>query len=215
MQKRNRKLTDYMRSKPTTTGDKERQAPLVQEVPQPQNTDIISELIETATKRFELQKSTTTSTPHTSRGAEREELSSKKQDSSTQKTMIDNVSNQLAEEAFKRLNVKLITCDKQGRCTDDKRVGDVYKDEHGVEWQRGFVNTTRLPIFVDFIVEDATVTGRIGKALLIESSRGAKAIIPEDYICELVSRYGVKIQLEKCTGYKASPWTERTKTKKK
>lgn len=217
MQKRTRKLTDYIKKseKPVEIAEDSKQASPVQKSPPQHVTDIVSELIEAAAKRFELQRAPSSTPTQEPRKSERAETPQQKPERAPQLVQPDFVTGQLAEEAFKRIAVKLVTCDKQGRCTDDKRVGEVYRDERGVEWQRGFVNTTRLPIFIDFIVEDATITGRVGKALVIESSRGAMAIVPEDYVCELSARYGVRIQIDKCLGYKTSPWAERSKGKKK
>jgi hypothetical protein len=82
-----------------------------------------------------------------------------------------------------------------------------------LKWQRSFLNTTRIPIFLDFIAEEAEIKGRVGKAAVVVSSRGAKAIIPEDFICEAISRYGIILNIDKCSNYKPSPWAERTKKK--
>ncbi|MFZ8783778.1 MAG: hypothetical protein ACO2OR_07370 [Desulfurococcaceae archaeon] len=121
----------------------------------------------------------------------------------------------LAREAASKMQVEFVECDKQGNCSDGKRIGEVFEDSRGVKWQRGFLATSRLPIFLNFVAEESKIVGRIGRALVIETSRGAKAIIPEDYICELTSRYGVMLEIEKCANYKSSPWSEREGRSKK
>ncbi|MEM2025630.1 MAG: hypothetical protein QXW94_05000, partial [Desulfurococcaceae archaeon] len=128
---------------------------------------------------------------------------------------VENKILELAQEAYKRINVKLIECDKHGVCVDGKRIGEVFEDSKGLRWQRGFLNTSRLPIFIDYIAEEAKITGRVGKAFIIVSSRDAKAIIPDDYICEATSRYGILINLERCSGYKVSPWSSKSRKKEK
>jgi hypothetical protein len=122
---------------------------------------------------------------------------------------------EIARRAGERREIKIIECDKSGMCTDNRRVGEVYQDEHGIKWQRTFISTTRLPIFLDFLAEEAELKGRIGKAFVIETSRGGRAIIPDDFICEAVSRYGILINVEKCASYKSTPWAEKTKRLKK
>lgn len=121
----------------------------------------------------------------------------------------------LAREAASKLQVEFLECDKQGNCSDGKRIGEVFEDSRGVKWQRGFLVTSRLPIFLNFIAENSKIVGRVGKALIIETERGARAIIPEDYICEMTSRYGVILNIEKCSTYKTSPWSERGGKSKK
>jgi hypothetical protein len=122
---------------------------------------------------------------------------------------------EIARRAIERREIKIIECDKSGMCMDNRRIGEVYQDEHGIKWQRTFINTTRLPIFLDFLAEEAELKGRIGKAFVIETSRGGRAIIPDNFICEAISRYGILINIEKCTSYKSTPWAEKTKRLKK
>ncbi|MCC6011337.1 MAG: hypothetical protein LM556_02925 [Desulfurococcaceae archaeon] len=122
---------------------------------------------------------------------------------------------QLAKEAASKIQVEFIDCDKQGNCSDGKRVGEIFEDSRGVKWQRGFLTTSRLPIFLNFLAEDSRIVGRVGKAFIVETSRGAKAIIPEDYICELSSRYGIILNVDKCTNYKTSTWSEKSGKSKK
>jgi len=122
---------------------------------------------------------------------------------------------QLAKEAAAKLQVDFIDCDKQGICSDGRRVGEVFEDSRGVKWQRGFLATSRLPIYLNFLAEDSRVIGRIGKALVVETPRGARAIIPEDYICELTSRYGIILDIDKCTNYKTPAWSDKGGKSKK
>lgn len=116
---------------------------------------------------------------------------------------------ELIKTAISRTEVKVIECNQQGVCSDGKKIGEVFEDEKGVKWQRGFLNTTRLPIFLDFIAENAVIKGKIGRAYVIETSRGTEAIVPEDFICEMTSRYGVLLDIDKCVNYRVSPWTEK------
>jgi hypothetical protein len=120
----------------------------------------------------------------------------------------------IAQEAFQR-DIRLIECNKQGVCADGRKLGEVFEDSKGLKWQRSFLNTTRIPLFLDFIAEEAEIKGRVGKAAVIVSSRGAKAIIPEDFICEAISRYGIILSIDKCSNFKPSPWADRTRKKQK
>jgi len=115
----------------------------------------------------------------------------------------------IAREAALKMQVEFIECDKQGNCSDGKKISEIFEDSRGVKWQRAFLPTSRSPIFLNFIAEDSRIIGRVGKALIIETSRGARAIIPEDYICEMISRYGVILNIEKCGTYKTPPWSDR------
>jgi len=115
----------------------------------------------------------------------------------------------IAREAALKMQVEFIECDKQGNCSDGKKVSEIFEDSRGVKWQRAFLPTSRSPIFLNFIAEDSKVIGRVGRALIIETSRGARAIIPEDYICEMNSRYGVILNIEKCSTYKTSHLSDR------
>ncbi len=93
-----------------------------------------------------------------------------------------------------------IRCDSSGKCSDGKRVGEIFTDRYGFKRQRGYVNTTRLPIYVDWIVEEAVVSKVLPKAYSVKTSRGSLALIPEDYLCELHTRYGVILKnYSKCS----------------
>lgn len=119
----------------------------------------------------------------------------------------------MVEKSFKNSSVKFIECNKQGICNDGRRISEVFEDEDGLKWQRGFLNTTRLPIFLDFLAEDARIIGRIGKAIIVESIRGSRAIVPDSFICEIISRYGILLDVDKCSNYKALSWGEKGKKK--
>ncbi|QOR94246.1 hypothetical protein IMZ38_06405 [Thermosphaera chiliense] len=124
-----------------------------------------------------------------------EEESSKEVSSvKTSKPLADELLEQiLAEE------IKPIECDNKGVCTDGIKVGEFFIDKYGVKRQRGFVNTTRLPVYLDVVVEEAKVSPLLSKAYSIQTSRNALAIVPEDFICELQERYGVVLEgFEKC-----------------
>lgn len=102
-------------------------------------------------------------------------------------------------------DIKPIECDNKGVCLDGLKVGEVFTDKYGVKRQRGYVNTTRLPVYLDVIVEEAKVSPLLSKAYSIQTSRNALAIVPDDFICELQERYGVILMgFEKCVGGKVS-----------
>lgn len=128
-------------------------------------------------------------------------------------TFAESTLNQITIDAYSRKGILLVQCDKRGECEDGVKVGEVFSDSRGVRWQRTFIETTRLPIYLNFIVEEALIKGKVGKAFNIVTSRGARALIPEDYICEAISRYGLDIKIEKCRNYKILPWSERTSKK--
>lgn len=127
----------------------------------------------------------------------------------------DDILFDLATTAFLKSEVKLIDCGKQGVCNDGKKLGEVFEDDKGLKWQRSFLNTTRLPIFLDFIAEEALMRGRVGKASIVISSRGVQAIIPDDFLCEAITRYGILMKVDKCVNYKPSPWAEKARRRQK
>ncbi|WP_042667237.1 hypothetical protein [Desulfurococcus amylolyticus] len=107
--------------------------------------------------------------------------------------------------------VRTIECNQQGICNDGRRIGEIFTDEYGIKRQRGFINTTRLPIFLDLIVEEAEAMPALrDKAYIVKTKRGSLALVPDDFICELNSRYGIIIPaIEKCVNYKSGPWIDR------
>ncbi|AFK51091.1 hypothetical protein TCELL_0667 [Thermogladius calderae 1633] len=120
-----------------------------------------------------------------------------------QKTSIavDVLSKIASSPSFKR-----IECDVNGVCKDGVRVGDNVVDEYGIERKRGFVNTTRLPIFLDWVLETANVDRLTDKTFIVKTNRGALAVVPDHFLCELQYRYGITILGldEKCRDYKPS-----------
>jgi len=109
----------------------------------------------------------------------------------------------LDELLYKGLSEKEVVCDASGHCSDGINVGEIYVDKYGFKRQRGYVNTTRLPIFIDWIVEEAFVRELFPKTYVVETSRGSLAIVPEDFLCELYARYGVVLaNYDKCKNYK-------------
>ena len=100
----------------------------------------------------------------------------------------------LDEILNKGLTDEFLKCDNSGKCTDGRRLGEIYVDKYGFKRQRGFVRTTRTPVYVDWIVEEATISKLLPKAYKLVTSRGAVAIIPDDFLCELQERYGVIIK---------------------
>ncbi|MEM2170848.1 MAG: hypothetical protein QXP03_06370 [Desulfurococcaceae archaeon] len=121
---------------------------------------------------------------------------------------------EIAQEAFGKEEITIIECNKQGLCVDGRKLSDVFEAK-GLKWQRTFLNTTRLPIYLDFIAEEAEVKGRVGKAFIIVSARGAKAIVPDDFLCEALKRYGILIDTDKCSNYRPSPWVEKTRRRQR
>lgn len=121
---------------------------------------------------------------------------------------------EIAQEAFQKGEITIIECNKQGLCIDGKKISDVFEAK-GLKWQRTFLSTTRLPIYLDFVAEEAEVKGRVGKAFIIVSARGAKAIVPDDFLCEALKRYGILIDADKCFNYKPSPWVEKSRRRQR
>ncbi len=110
-------------------------------------------------------------------------------------------------------------CNELGECDDGINVGEYFTDEYGFHRQRGFVRTTRIPVFVDWIVEDGVVKKLLPRAHKLVTSRGAIALVPDDFLCELQARYGIILQnYDKCRGYRpsiTSSTTSRTSRRKK
>ncbi len=102
--------------------------------------------------------------------------------------------------------LKRIECDAEGACNDGHRISDVFIDEHGFRRQRGFVRTTRIPVFLDWIVEEATVYRLLERAYVVETERGAMAIVPVDFLCELDKRYGVLLKNYDCSKHTTNPY---------
>ncbi len=100
--------------------------------------------------------------------------------------------------------VNEIMCTSDGVCRDNRKLSEIFVDEYGFRRQRGFVRTTRLPIFLDWIVEEAVVTKILPSAYKVETSRGAIALVPTNFLCELDKRYGVLLQNYDCSNYKLS-----------
>ncbi len=122
----------------------------------------------------------------------------------------------LDEILYKGLGSDDIKCDQSGVCSDGKRIGEVFVDKYGFKRQRGFVNTTRLPIFLDWIVEEAVVQEILPRAYSVRTNRGSIALIPEDFLCELHTRYGIILKnYDKCKNYKPGIGVETTRTKRR
>jgi len=108
----------------------------------------------------------------------------------------------LLEKPIRTINE--IMCSSDGLCKDDRRLSEIFIDEFGFKRQRGFVRTTRAPVFLDWIVEEAVVSKILPTAYKVETSRGAIALIPENFLCELDKRYGVLLKNYDCSNYKLS-----------
>ncbi len=122
----------------------------------------------------------------------------------------------LEEILYKGLSNEDITCYSNGKCSDGKSIGEIFVDKYGFRRQRGFVNTTRLPVFLDWIVEEAVIEEILPKTYVVKTNRGSLAIIPEDYLCELHTRYGVIIKnYDKCKNYKPSIGGETIRSRRK
>ncbi len=99
----------------------------------------------------------------------------------------------------KGLGTEDVRCDEYGRCSDGINVGEIFTDKYGFQRQRGYLRTTRIPVYTDWIVEEAVVTKILPKAHKLVTNRGAVALVPEDFLCELQERYGVILKnYDKC-----------------
>lgn len=113
----------------------------------------------------------------------------------------------LSDELLKELLNKpvgperAVTCSNDGTCSDGIRISEVFRDEKGVVRQRGFIRTSRIPIILDWVVEHGTVKKILPKAYKLVTQRGAKALVPEEFICELATRYGILINNYDCKNY--------------
>ena len=110
---------------------------------------------------------------------------------------------EIAQEMMDQLikeGIKIVECSSSRICNDGVKVGDIFVDAHGIKRQRGYLKTTRIPIYVDVIVEAGNVKQIPGlkKTFLVTTSRGARAIIPEEFLCELEERYGVILEGYNC-----------------
>lgn len=139
------------------------------------------------------------------------ETSGKKEPSleSQSKELLHGLESDILDKVLEE-DIKPIECDNKGVCLDGLKVGEIFTDKYGVKRQRGYVNTTRLPVYLDVIVEEGVVSPLLSKSYSIQTSRNAVAIVPEDFICELQQRYGVILKgFEKCTGEKVSSIFEK------
>lgn len=111
------------------------------------------------------------------------------------KDIIDKLLNRSIDER--------INCSQSGVCDDNRMVSQVFKDDLGILRQRGYLKTTRLPVYLDFIVEKAVVKQTLPNTYKVETDRGSIALVPEDFLCELHNRYGViLLNYDKCRDYK-------------
>ncbi|MEM1638707.1 MAG: hypothetical protein QXJ69_01335 [Desulfurococcaceae archaeon] len=214
MTKKHKKLTDFIK-KPSAPGEEDakqnkkeaenRQIPSSEEESEFVFEELVK-LIEQKQKSIVQQEEAVESRKPVAKSEVKEEREPKP----FEEDKIINV----AHEAFLK-DITVIECNKQGICVDGRRLGEVFEDSRGLKWQRSFLNTTRIPIYLDFIAEEAEIKGRVGKALVVVSSRGAKAIIPDDFICEAVSRYGIILDIDKCVNYRPSPWADKARKKQK
>ncbi len=97
-----------------------------------------------------------------------------------------------------------IVCDNTGKCSDGRNISDIFVDNYGVKRQRGFIRTSRIPIIVDWVAEKARAEKILTKAYKVETSRGAMALIPDEFICDMVKRYGVLIEGVDCSNYQVN-----------
>ncbi len=99
---------------------------------------------------------------------------------------------------------RAVSCSNTGVCSDGKKISEIYVDEMGVVRQRGFIRTSRIPVILDWVVEHGRIEKVLPKAYKLVTDRGAMALVPEDFICELVTRYGVIIENYDCKSYQVS-----------
>ncbi len=95
--------------------------------------------------------------------------------------------------------LKEVSCDESGSCIDGRRLSEVFTDEFGVRRQRAYLKTTRYTIYLDWAVEEGRVRKILPEAHLVETERGARAIVPTSFLCELAKRYGVILNDYKCS----------------
>ncbi|MEM4718039.1 MAG: hypothetical protein QXE81_04685 [Desulfurococcaceae archaeon] len=224
MQRKHKKLTDFIHRESKTNvkdredqlNEREKEKDVDKAMTKQENIsyeDVIREVLESISHRYMIIGPETKEQQR----AEEEQRAGieDKPHEERRKIFDENILNQLAIEAYQNKDISFIECDKSGKCKDGKKIGDVFEDSRGIKWQRTFIDTTRSPIHLNFVTEAGEIKGRVGKAYVIVSSRGAQAIIPEDYICEAISRYGVLLNLDKCIGYRSSPWKELERRKQK
>ncbi len=103
---------------------------------------------------------------------------------------------ELLEKGLGTMDVK---CNENGECNDGLRIGDIYVDKYGFKRQRGYLITTRIPVYTDWIVEEAVLKKILPKAHKLVTNRGAVALVPDDYLCTLQERWGVILKnYDKC-----------------
>lgn len=219
MSKKHKKLTDFIK-KPSVQKEKEVKRNTVEVTKEDASANVAGESMEVLEELVKIleqkQKSIVQreETVEAQKPSFKPDIAEEKKEGKELKLFEEDKVISVAQEAFQK-DIRIIECSKQGICADGRKLGEVFEDSKGLKWQRSFLNTTRIPIFLDFIAEEAEIKGRVGKAAVVVSSRGAKAIIPEDFICEAISRYGIILNIDKCSNYKPSPWAERTKKKQK
>ncbi|MCY0868685.1 MAG: hypothetical protein OWQ48_05605 [Desulfurococcus sp.] len=194
---RNRRLVDYMQSKSSqdaNTRVAEKKA-VSEEAKKPESSvsgegdiDEIREILLRKSREAKGGREATEGSPSQSPA-----------EASSSRVTVDATStSRIIESIVSSKSVKIIECNQHGVCMDGKRIGEIFVDEYGIKRQRGYVNTTRLPIFLDFAVEEAEVKPVLKKALIVRTEKGSLALVPEDFICELSSRYGILLSIEKC-----------------
>ncbi|WFO75310.1 hypothetical protein J4526_09655 [Desulfurococcaceae archaeon MEX13E-LK6-19] len=99
---------------------------------------------------------------------------------------------------------RAVSCNNTGVCSDGKKISEIYVDEAGIVRQRGFIRTSRIPVILDWVVEHGKIEKVLPKAYKLVTDRGAMALVPEDFICELVTRYGVIVENYDCKNYQVS-----------
>ncbi len=117
---------------------------------------------------------------------------------------------ELLEKGLGTMDVK---CNENGECSDGLRIGDIYVDKYGFKRQRGYIITTRIPVYTDWIVEEAVLKKILPKAHKLVTNRGAVALVPDDYLCTLQERWGVILKnYDKCKNKPTllNTYTEKT-----
>ncbi len=100
----------------------------------------------------------------------------------------------LDELLYKGLGTMDVRCNEKGECSDGLSVGSVYTDKYGFRRVRGYLITTRIPVYTDWIIEEAVIKKILPRAYRLETNRGAVALVPDDYLCTLQERWGVIIK---------------------
>lgn len=185
---KNRRLTDFMKKKEAPKGESAPAPPVPgpgKEEPQ----EVYEELLKIMGT---VPKEVSEARPQEGAREAKEEAKEAPLDEEMAK-VLENL-----EKILNDSNINVIECTSNKECSDGISVGEVFVDKYGIKRQRGFLKTSRMPIYVDFIVEKGEVEPVLRRAYVVRTSRGAMAIVPSSFLCELSTRYGVLLEANEC-----------------